>query len=61
MKFIPKGTFKSFKEAEQHAISSIAGDEKIGYVVLSERRCFIKFYYINYYLRTIIDKPEDIK
>jgi len=53
--------FKSREQAEQHAISSIAGEENVGYVVLSERKWFRKFYYVNYYFRNIIDKPEDIK
>lgn len=52
--------FKSFKQAEQHAISCIASDEKVGYVILSERKWFRKWYYINYYFRTIQEKPEEI-
>ncbi len=51
--------FKSYKKAEQHAISSINGDEKVGYVVLSERKWFRKWYYVNYYFKTPINKLDE--
>lgn len=50
--------FKSYKKAEEHAILSINGDEKIGYIILSGRRWFRKYYYINYYFKTVIADYE---
>lgn len=53
--------YKSYIKAEQHAISSICNDGNVGYVILSERKWFRKYYYINYYLKNIIDKLDEIK
>lgn len=51
--------FKSYRKAEQHAISSINGDEKVGYIVLSERKWFRRWYYVNYYFKTPINKLDE--
>lgn len=50
--------FKSYKQAESYAIQAIAGDVKVGYVILNERKWFRKWYYINYYFKTIVEDYE---
>jgi len=58
-----KNDFKSYKKAEEHAISVIAKDsDNIGYVILSERKnWFRKYFYINYYFKNPVENPANAK
>jgi len=50
--------FKSKKKAEQYAISSINGDDKVGYVIIPERNFFRTYYYVSFYFKTVIADYE---
>lgn len=50
--------FKSKKKAEQYAISSINGDERISYVIIPEREWFWTYYYVSFYFKTVIADYE---
>lgn len=49
--------FKSYKRAEEYALSRI-DNNKMGYVISSNRKWFRRYYYVSFYFKTIISDYE---